>query len=222
MIRTLALDTTAYFGSIALLEGEDVREEILLHAPEGFGPILFDRIGTLLARHGWAVKDFHCFAAAAGPGSFTGVRLGVAAVKGLGETTGAAVFGISNLQALAECGSEALRAAVTDARRGEVYGAVYDAELNIVQEERVLPFREWLDGLPDAAEFVSTDFGPFRAALAGTRFAEARITEQRAIAGAVGRIASRRYAAGEHPDPAAVDANYVRRSDAELLFKEPK
>jgi tRNA threonylcarbamoyladenosine biosynthesis protein TsaB len=222
VIRTLALDTTAHFGSIALLEGEDTREEILLHAPEGFGSILFDRIAGLLKRHGWDVDQIQCFASASGPGSFTGVRLGLTAVKGLAETTGAAVFGVSNLQAISACGIAELRAAVTDARRGEVYGAVYDSSLTVVQDERVLPFREWLDGLPDAVEFVSTDFGPFRAALTATRFSDARVTEQRAIAAAVGRIAARRFAAGERPDPAGVDANYVRRSDAELLFKAPK
>ena len=222
MIRTLAIDTTAHFGSIALLEDENVLEEVLLHAPEGFGGILFDRIRTILDRHALPVTAVDCFAAAAGPGSFTGVRLGLTAVKGLAETTGAAVFGISNLQAIGLCGSAPFRAAVIDARRGEVYGAVYDAQLSEVQPERVLAFQDWLAGLPEDVEFVSTDFVPFRPALAGTRFENAVVTEQRAIAAALGRIAARNFLAGEHPDPAAVDANYVRRSDAELLFKVPE
>jgi tRNA threonylcarbamoyladenosine biosynthesis protein TsaB len=114
-----------------------------------------------------------------------------------------------------------MRAPVIDARRGEIYGAVYDAALAIVQDERVLPFRDWLGQLPEDVEFVSTDFGPFRPALSSTRFEGARVTEQRAIAAAVGRIATARYAAGERPDAASIDANYVRRSDAELLFKPP-
>jgi tRNA threonylcarbamoyladenosine biosynthesis protein TsaB len=87
--------------------------------------------------------------------------------------------------------------------------------------EQVLPFKDWLASLPNEVEFVSTDFAPFRSVLAGTPFAESHVTEQRALAVAVGQIAARRYALGERPDPAAVDANYVRRSDAELLFKVP-
>ena len=221
MIRTLAIDTTAHFGSIALLEDESLLEEILLHEPEGFGGVLFGRIETLIHRHAWTVDTINCFAAAAGPGSFTGVRLGLTAVKGLAETIGAAVFGVSNLQALAACGTSTLRASVIDARRGEVYGAVYDAQLSEVQPEQVLPFRDWLAQLPADVEFLSTDFAPFRPALSGTRFENVTVTEHRALAGAVGRIAARRYLSGERVDPAVVDANYVRRSDAELLFKVP-
>ncbi len=76
--------------------------------------------------------------------------------------------------------------------------------------------------LPDAVEFVSTDFTPFRAALVGTRFERAPVMEApRALAGAVGLIASRVYDDGGAVDPAALDANYVRRTDAELKWKEP-
>ena len=77
------------------------------------------------------------FASASGPGSFTGVRVGLTAVKGLAEATGRKVIAVSNLQALAWHGSRPLRAAVLDARRGEVYGGVYDAALQLVQEEVV-------------------------------------------------------------------------------------
>jgi len=69
-------------------------------------------------------------------------------------------------------------------------------------------------------EFVSTDFDLFRAALVGTRFASAPVTTApRALAAAIGRIAHARLQAGEAQDPAALDANYVRRSDAELALK---
>ena len=88
-MRILSIDTTAHFGSLALLEGENVVEETLLHAPEGFGQILFDQITRLLNRHNWNIQDIDRFAAA-GPGSFTGVRIGLAAAKGLAEATGKA------------------------------------------------------------------------------------------------------------------------------------
>jgi len=69
-------------------------------------------------------------------------------------------------------------------------------------------------------EFVSQDFGPFVAAVAGTRFAECpAVTAPRAIAAMIARIAEERLAGGASGDPAGLDANYVRRSDAELLFK---
>jgi tRNA threonylcarbamoyladenosine biosynthesis protein TsaB len=218
----LAVDTTHEFGSLALLRGQEVLEETLLHSPEGFGEILFGRLAELLDRHGCKAAEVDCFAAASGPGSFTGVRIGLACVKGLAEATGKPAVGVSNLAAMATFGSAARRAVVLDARRGEVYGAVYDARGEVIAPEAVMPFTGWLQSLPEGeVEFVATDFAPFAAALEGTRFAGAAVTTApRALAGAVGRIAWARLRAGQASDPAGIDANYVRRSDAELFWKE--
>ena len=92
-MRVLALDTTAQFGSIALIEDDAVIEETLLHAPEGFGQTIYGDIQRVLERHRLQVHEIDCFAAAAGPGSFTGVRIGLAAVKGLAEATGRRAIG---------------------------------------------------------------------------------------------------------------------------------
>ncbi|MGE5570105.1 MAG: tRNA (adenosine(37)-N6)-threonylcarbamoyltransferase complex dimerization subunit type 1 TsaB [Rhodospirillales bacterium] len=222
MTRILAVDTTAEFGSIALVEGGETVSEELIHAPEGFGQVLFGRLDALLARAGWKLDEIDCFAAAAGPGSFTGVRIGLAAVKGLAEALKRPAVAVSNLQAVASFGSAPLRAAVLDARRGQIYGAVYDAALAAVTPEVVTSLPQWLASLPEGElEFVSTDFAPFRGALAGTRFEKAPVRHApRALAGAIGRIAAERLAAGAAHDPAALDANYVRRSDAEMFWKE--
>jgi len=215
----LAVDTTHEFGSLALAAGGETVEEILLHAPTGFGDVLYGHLGQLLARHGVKPGEIDCFAAASGPGSFTGVRIGLACVKGLAEAAGKTAVGVSNLQAIAAFGTGPRRAVVIDARRGEVYGAVYDAGGRLVQSEVVTTFPAWLAGLPGGVEFVSTDFTPFRAVLAGTRFEKAPVvTAPRALAAAIARIAGERWQRGEAEDPAALDANYIRRSDAELLF----
>jgi tRNA threonylcarbamoyladenosine biosynthesis protein TsaB len=218
----LAIDTTHEFGSIAVLAEGVLLDETVLQAENGFGQILFGHLARILKRLSLRLQDVDCFAAAAGPGSFTGVRVGLACVKGLAEANGKRVVAVSNLQALAAFGSAPVRATVLDARRGEVYGAVYDAQLNPVAAETVMPFPRWLKTLPPGAlEFISTDFGPFRAALAGTPFEAAPILETpRALAGGIARIAEMRFERGLAVDPAQVDANYVRRSDAELFWKE--
>ncbi|MBZ5724065.1 MAG: tRNA (adenosine(37)-N6)-threonylcarbamoyltransferase complex dimerization subunit type 1 TsaB [Acidobacteriia bacterium] len=214
----LAVDTTHEFGSIALARGGELLEEIKLHAPTGFAHVLYRHLAQLLGRHGVKVMDIDRFAAAAGPGSFTGVRVGLACVKGLAEAAGKPAVAVSNLQALSTFGAAPLRAVVLDARRGEIYGAVYDQAARLVAPETVAKFAAWLATLPEGElEFIAADFTPFRAALEGTRFARAPVvTAPGALAAAIARLAL----AAVPQDPAALDANYVRRSDAELFWKE--
>jgi tRNA threonylcarbamoyladenosine biosynthesis protein TsaB len=218
----LAIDTTRESGSLALMRGQELVEETMLRAPDGFAHVIYQHLAQLLGRHGMKPAMVDCFAAASGPGSFTGVRVGLACVKGLADALGKPAVAVSNLQALASFGSAPLRAVVLDARRGEIYGAVYDHAGRLAAPEVVTTFPAWLATLPEAyVEFVSTDFTPFRAALAGTRFERAPIvTAPSALAAAVARIALARFLRGQASDPAALDANYVRRSDAELFWKE--
>lgn len=217
-LLVLAVDTTHEYGSLALVRGEELIEEVSLHAPTGFAQVLYRHLAELLARWDVRIDTVDCFAAASGPGSFTGVRVGLACVKGLAEATGRPAAAVSNLQALATFGTAALRAVVLDARRGEVYGAVYDAAARLVLPEVVAAFPRWLETLPAGElEFVSPDFTPFCAALTGTRFEHVPVrTAPRALAAAIAHLA----ALAEPRDPAALDANYVRRADAEVLWKE--
>jgi len=207
---TLAVDTTAEFGSIAL--GDD---EVLLHEPRGFSGVLFGQIEALLARQDKRLEDIDLFAGASGPGSFTGVRIGLAAIKGLAEVLGKPAIAVSNLEALAEYGSADLRATVIDARRGEIYGALYDRSGGQIIPEMVVAFPKFLELLGDReVEWIATDFDPFRQAVAG---AKTITTAPRALAGAIAKIAMRRLESGAVSDPDSIEANYVRRSDAELL-----
>ena len=215
-LHVLAIDTTGEFGSIALVGERGVIEEVALDSPDGFAHVLFGEIERLLARHGLGIEQVDAFAAASGPGSFTGVRVGLTAVKGLAEGTGRKVVAVSNLEALAWFGSRPLRAAVLDARRGEVYGGVYDAGLRLVQEEVVAKLEDWLAGLPGGDLEIVTQ---------GLRLeGESRpvVEGPRNLAGSIGHIAFDRLGRGEVLDPAEIDANYVRRSDAELLWRDPR
>jgi len=210
--RILAVDTTHEYGSIAL--GSEVAP---LHSPTGFAHVIYPHIRELLERCGVRLDSVDCFAAASGPGSFTGVRVGLACIKGLAEAMGKPAVAVSNLEALATFGTAALRAVVIDARRGDVYGAVYDAAGGLVVPETVGKLAEWLASMPAGdLEFISTDFTAFGDGLPAGR----RITAPRELAGAVAQIAGARLLRGEACDPAALDANYVRRSDAELYWKE--
>jgi len=207
-MRIVALDTATEFGSLALVENGTVVEEVPLHSPDGFAHVLFPQLERLLARHEWRWDSVQGFAAGAGPGSFTGVRVGLAAVKGLAEAAGAKAAAVSNLRAIASFGSAPLRAPFLDARRGEIYGAIYDDRLELHGEEVVARLQHWLDTLPAGVEFLTTDPAPFAVAVSAQAV-------PRWLAGAIGRLA-----ADLLTDPAALDANYVRRSDAELHWIE--
>jgi tRNA threonylcarbamoyladenosine biosynthesis protein TsaB len=195
-----ALDTTHEDGSLALLRGEEIVEETRLRAPDGFAQILFGELSRLLERHGVKPAAVDCFASASGPGSFTGVRVGLACIKGLAEALGKPAVAVSNLRALASLGQGALRAPVIDARRGEIYGAVYDDRGGLVMPEVVAKLDVWQQTLPMGAALVE-------------------LTAERPLAAAIARIACEQFLRGEACDPAALDANYVRRPDAELLFR---
>lgn len=197
----LAIDTTSEFGSLALAEGAHVIEEVALHSPDGFAHVMFPEIEGLLARHHLKITDVQGFAAAAGPGSFTGVRVGLTAAKGLAEATGRRVVAVSNLQAIASFGRRSLRAPVLDARRGDVFAAVYDQHLRLVTPEVVMKLEDFLRTLPEG---------------------DVEVIDQppKLLAGAIARIASADFEAGLAQDPSGIDANYVRRSDAELMWRD--
>jgi tRNA threonylcarbamoyladenosine biosynthesis protein TsaB len=220
--RILAIDTTTEHGSLALVEDAVLIEEVALHSPTGFGHVLYPEIEKLLASRGWRLDELDCIAGAAGPGSFTGIRVGLAAVKGLAVALDRPAVAVSNLQAIAWHGRRPLRASLMDARRGEIYGAVYSSSLELVQSETVTRLTAWLETLPEGElEILSPSLDTFSDALSEGRFARLpKVTVPRAMAGAIGRIAARQLAAGAVSEPAAIDANYVRRSDAELLWKE--
>jgi len=209
-VKILALDTTSDFGSIALVEGVDLIEQVSLHQPDGFAHAIFQEIEGLLPRHGCTIQDVDIFASASGPGSFTGVRVGLTAVKGLAEAMGRKVVAVSNLQALAWFGTRPLRASLIDARRGEIYGAVYDADLRIVQPEVVQSFHAWTNSLPEGdLEIITQGFDPGGVTVPV-------VHAPRELAHAIGVIAAGKTAV----DPIEIDANYVRRSDAELFWKD--
>ncbi len=216
----LAVDTTHAHGSLALARAGELLEQVDLESPSGFAHVIYAHLEALLGRHRVSVADVDCFAAASGPGAFTGVRVCLACVKGLAEAAAKPAVAVSNLEAISSFGAAPLRAALFDARRGEVYAAVYDADGRTVFPETVAAPARWLEALPDGVELVSPDFGAFADALAASRFRDApRTTAPHALAAAIARIAWRRWQAGVTADPAALDANYVRRSDAELLWK---
>ena len=206
----LAIDTTSEFGSMALVDAGRVVGELAIQSPDGFSHVLYDHLARFLSDHDVRLTDIACFASAAGPGSFTGVRVGLTAIKGLAEATGRPATAVSNLQALAAFGELPLRATLLDARRGDVFGAVYNSALDPVRPEVVMKLDAWLATLSKEIEIITNQ--PFPEV--------PHRQAPRELAVAIARIAEQRFNRGQATDPAQLDANYVRRADAELFWKE--
>jgi tRNA threonylcarbamoyladenosine biosynthesis protein TsaB len=218
----LALDTTSEFGSIALVRDGTVLAEVNLHSPDGFAHVVFGELMGVMQRANCKLEEIECYAAASGPGSFTGVRVGMTAIKGLAEASGKPVAAVSNLRALATFGTEDRRAVLIDARRGEVYAGVYDRNLEMLEPEVVIKLPLVLDRLhAPKYEFITMPGAPFQAAVAGTRFTHMTWTAaSRFLAAAVAQCAARDAVDGKLSSPLTADANYVRSSDAELFWRD--
>jgi len=272
----LAVDTCLEPGSIALFSADASAaagasgEPDVVALPPGWRSVaLHEEIRRLLARHNLTTADVDRYAVTAGPGAFTGVRLGLTAVKGFAEAHGKSVVTVSTLEALAfaaknsdKCqvtsdeneapASESLitrhaslvtaLAPVFDARRGQIFGALYAVE-NYESSERtertertefrpilpdmVCPLHTFLRQIqcaelaPERLRFCVTDEAILLPAIEEFGWgADSLLRVSPHLAGAVARMGAARFRQGKGIGALAADANYVRASDAELFWKE--
>jgi tRNA threonylcarbamoyladenosine biosynthesis protein TsaB len=201
----LAIDTSGKDGSIALANCEGGDCTILGLAPldgGAFSAQLVLQIAALLVKHGFTKHDIDAFAAASGPGSFTGLRVGLAAIKALAEVLNKPITAVSLLEALAANTKEPAIAAM-DAGRKEVYVRQHDgSESLLTQEEFLAAARGQLTRTADKtiAELTRT---------AGLRVEEIPRPRSDAIA----PLGWKKLQLGQTVSPEALDANYLRRSD---------
>jgi len=235
----LAVDTSTKAGSVAVLSDGallGVRASCTT-APHVAG--LFVDLQGLLEKLGISITAFELFAVAAGPGSFTGLRIGLTAVKAWAEAFSRPVVAVSSLEAIAfqaqrlrDLQTGAAVAAVQDARRGQVFGRVYNyiggplEPFEPLGEEVVLAAPEFVSLVADLAGtrkpiFVSPAVAPIRDALAGSALEGSRVEEVSGVlAPFIGDIGYARALRGEVVDALHLDANYVRRTDAEVKWKD--
>jgi len=126
-MRVLAVDTSTMSGGVALLEFGRVLCELHVQLSVSHGPRLLALIHQALALASVPLESIDLFAVSQGPGSFTGLRIGLATVMGLGHALRRSVLGVDTLEALAmkAWGAPSQVCPVLDARKGEVFGAVF-------------------------------------------------------------------------------------------------
>lgn len=228
----LAIDTAGRNGGVALARGDGHVVELMGSAALAGGMYsaeLMPRIDGLLQQHKLALRDLDGFAVAAGPGSFTGLRVGLATVKGLAEIVERPIAAVSVLEAVAELAQaetgqflpHGILFAALDAGRGEVYLAefrVQAGQRELLREELVS--REGLvahvrgQEQGGAGPVVTPDSAIVEALLAGGL---AAVQVAMPGAGDIARLGLAKLAAGDVVPAATLDANYIRRSDAEIF-----
>ena len=228
----LALDTADARGSIALLHDTSLLYSEAHVSAEDYSSWLLPGVTRVLTAAHVAMPDIDLYAVAAGPGSFTGVRVGLTTVKAWSEVYGRPIAPVSRLEAVAAeaTGSSSYVAAFIDARRDQIFAAFYRrqaAGFDRVDEEMVIApdkFLEWCAAKvgADRIDWVSTD----PQCLTQTQQWSSRLAQHELVrevpsvlAPRIGQIGYRLAKNNQLTDALALDANYVRRSDAELLWK---
>jgi tRNA threonylcarbamoyladenosine biosynthesis protein TsaB len=229
-VLILGIDTSGRQGSVALLRahgGQLLTLELEVLAGGKYSEALVPAIAGLLARQGLERSAIGLIAVASGPGSFTGLRVAIATVKGLAEAFATPVVAVSVLEAIAVAsGTEGKVIAAMDAQRSEVFFGEYIVEsarpeASRMQREAMASFADFTrmlaSGDPPARVFTPDD--DLIARLREAAF-DAHLLA-RPSAEAFARIAHGKFLAGVRADIATLDANYLRSSDAEI-FSAPK
>ena len=230
----LALDTCDARGGVALLRDESVLYAEPHSTTEDYSSWLLPAVARILASGSLTLRDFDLYAVAAGPGSFTGVRVGLTTVKAWSEVYGRPIAAVSRLEAIAAqgTGSSPYVAAFIDARRNQIFAALYRRQgrlLQRVDEEMVIApdkFLEWCTAKTgsEKIDWVSTDPDCLTQTLQWSSrlaFSETSQLISPVLAPRIGQIGYRLALENQLTDALSLDANYVRRSDAEILWKGP-
>ncbi len=242
----LALDTTSVKGGVGVYDGgKCLALEANTRPANIYSITLFEMAEQALKRAGIGLADIEVFAVANGPGSFTGIRVGVATMQAWATAFGRPLLGISVLEALVEegCPETDWALPILDAHRGECYLGLYrrpsePEPATLVHGRNDRPFAQagegWVLKFEMLPEFLGEKLSPDVTATCLVREHDVAVLAQRTqlpatyewrevpglLVGAIARLARRAHKSGRIQSPGEVDACYIRRPDAELNWKE--
>ncbi|MBE5943039.1 MAG: tRNA (adenosine(37)-N6)-threonylcarbamoyltransferase complex dimerization subunit type 1 TsaB [Lachnospiraceae bacterium] len=225
-MKILAVDSSGLVASVALMEDENLIAEYTVNYKKTHSQTLLPMLDEIVSMTQTDLSTVDAIAVAKGPGSFTGLRIGSATVKGLGLALGKPVVGVPTLEGLAMnlCESDACICPLMDARRNQVYTGIYkfrDGQLQIVKEQVPIGIEEIIealnligervvflgDGVPVYQEVIKNNMEvPYS-------FAPPHMNRQRA--GAIGARAYDYYKQGLYVSAAEFEPDYLRLSQAE-------
>lgn len=228
----LALDTCDSRGSLAVFRDDELLLQLPHQGAADYSSWLLPKTHEALSACGLHLPDVELFAVAAGPGSFTGVRIGLTTVKAWSEAYGKPIAAVSRLEAIASqvssCGSYV--AAFVDAQRGQLFGGLYERHpygFRLVEQEMAISpegFLSWVNqrAAGQKVSWISLDPEMITSLDVWSGCAPAGMKVEKStdlLAPRIGKLGQARAKEGRLTDALALDAEYVRRSDAEIFWK---
>jgi tRNA threonylcarbamoyladenosine biosynthesis protein TsaB len=215
-MNILSIDTTTPWSSVAVLRDGEVLAEHRLRQDGGHARTTFVAVEHLTSALGLVPGDIDAFVVAVGPGSFTGVRIGVSAVQGLALGSSRPCLGLTSLVGLAaklQGGGARTLVPMIDAYRDQVYGAVYDEGLQVRVEPTASDPEALLAGIEGPVAVLGDGALRYRARIEAARPDALFVPRSPFIAAALGRVAHPRLLAGQGVSPAALQPLYLRAPD---------
>jgi tRNA threonylcarbamoyladenosine biosynthesis protein TsaB len=230
----LAIDTCEVRGSVAVLNDDAILQIVSHKSAEEYSSWLLPAVDLALQSAKSALGEVDVFAVASGPGSFTGVRIGLTTLKAWSEVFSKPIVAVSRLEIVAAQSERETPyvASFIDAQRGQIFGALYkraEGGLTLIEQEMVASaevFLDWVDQRAAGSDvaWISTDPNTVaeQSAWQGRLARVGKIDCMPCIlAPLIGKMAFQRALKGDVLDALAVDANYVRRSYVEVFQKDP-
>jgi tRNA threonylcarbamoyladenosine biosynthesis protein TsaB len=222
-MRVLSVDTSTPTGGLAALEEDRVLGSVFERSEENYSSRLFRYLDLLLRQTGLTVADFDVFAVTAGPGSFTGLRVGLTAAKAWSELYSKPIAAVSGLEAVAVQANlpSGLIAAAIDARRDQD-----EPRLKLIGEETLSNPGEFAAEVLRVADgqrvaFISPMTETLLPSISSAGLHPAHVQKASDdLAPWVGRLGLQQLKRGDVVDALSLDANYIRRSDAEVYWKQ--
>jgi tRNA threonylcarbamoyladenosine biosynthesis protein TsaB len=230
-MKVLAVDTATRTCSAAVVENETLCAEITLNSGQTHSRFLMRTVAAVVELAGLTYTDLDGFAATSGPGSFTGLRIGIASIKGLAVAAGKPLAGVSSLEALARQAApvRTLISPWLDARQGEVYYAFYrnhNGQLNREGPENVASPEAVLTGLQEPCLFLGDGARRYRRIICehlGPAACFAPAFQDVIRASTVAMVGVEKFRHKEYTDAAQLSLTYVRQTFAQLkLAQQPR
>lgn len=222
----LAIETTAVTASAALVDENGIIAVFNVNNKLTHSQKLLPMVDAVLTQSGYKISDVELICVAAGPGSFTGVRIGISTVKGLAFANDIPCVSVSSLEALAYLNKNlgAVVCPVMDARRNEYYNALFDENMNRICDDRAISATELEERLCDCESVILCGDG----AVKYYNWLENRLPKVKLAsefnllqnAAAVGLCGYEKYKNGESISSSVLSPIYLRKPQAEREYKE--